>query len=147
MDIFQLIGDLMHLFSLLMFLIKMLGSKNVIGMSYKTQEIYMVVFLTRYSSMFFINHWGSLYFNIMRIVFIAITAAIIRIMRFKRPYKLVPPSTCRAMTNHWMLSRITIFTPFHLSSRSPSTTGQLLLVSSGRFRYGCRPLPSYHSWH
>jgi ER lumen protein retaining receptor len=45
--------------------------------------------MTRYSDMVLENHWGSVYFNIMRIFFIFITAYTIRIIRFKRPYKLV----------------------------------------------------------
>jgi len=51
MDVFQLIGDFLHLIAVLMLLLKILANKNVIGISYKTQEIYMVVFITRYSDM------------------------------------------------------------------------------------------------
>lgn len=89
MDIFQLIGDFLHLFAVLILLLKILASKNVIGVSYKTQEMYLIVFMTRYSDMILENHWGSVYFNIMRIFFIFITAYTIRIIRFKRPFKLV----------------------------------------------------------
>ncbi len=52
MDIFRLIGDFLHLFAVLILLLKILGNKNVIGVSYKTQEIYFFVFITRYSDMF-----------------------------------------------------------------------------------------------
>jgi len=51
MDLFQLIGDFLHLIAVLMLLLKILANKNVIGISYRTQEIYLVVFLTRYSDM------------------------------------------------------------------------------------------------
>jgi len=51
MDIFQLIGDFLHLIAIVMLLLKILATKNVIGLSYKTQELYLVVFLTRYSDM------------------------------------------------------------------------------------------------
>jgi len=37
MDVFQLIGDFLHLIAVLMLLLKMLTTKNVIGISYKTQ--------------------------------------------------------------------------------------------------------------
>jgi hypothetical protein len=37
MDIFQLIGDFLHLFAVLILLLKILAAKNVIGISYKTQ--------------------------------------------------------------------------------------------------------------
>lgn len=49
----------------------------------------MVVFITRYSDMILEHHWGSLYFNVMRFVFIGVTAATIYHMKFKRPYRLV----------------------------------------------------------
>lgn len=89
MDVFQLIGDFLHLVAILLLLLKIIASKNVVGLSYKTQEMYLVVFLTRYSDMILEHHWGSLYFNMMRFIFIGITAATIYHMRFKRPYKLV----------------------------------------------------------
>lgn len=89
MDIFQLLGDFLHLIAIVMLLLKILANKNVMGVSYKTQEIYLIVFLTRYSDMILENHWGSLYFNAMRFIFIGITAYTIYLMRFKRPHKLV----------------------------------------------------------
>lgn len=89
MDVFQLIGDFLHLIAVLMLLLKIVANKNVIGISYKTQELYLIVFLTRYSDMILLNHWGSLYFNLMRFFFIGVTAYTIYLMRFKRPFKLV----------------------------------------------------------
>ena len=89
MDVFQLIGDFLHLVAVLMLLLKIVANKNVMGLSYKTQEVYLVVFLTRYSDMILENHWGSLYFNFMRFLFIGVTFYTIRLMRFKRPYKVV----------------------------------------------------------
>jgi ER lumen protein retaining receptor len=89
MDIFQLLGDFLHLIAIVMLLLKILANKNVIGISYKTQEIYLIVFLTRYSDIILESHWGSLYFNAMRFIFIGITAYTIYLIRFKRPHKLV----------------------------------------------------------
>lgn len=97
MDVFQLIGDFLHLIAVLMLLLKILANKNVIGLSYKTQELFLVVFVTRYSDMILEHHWGSLYFNAMRILFVAITAYTIYVMRFKRPYRMVLTITRRAM--------------------------------------------------
>ena len=37
MDVFQLIGDFLHLIAILMLLFKIIGSKTVVGLSYKTQ--------------------------------------------------------------------------------------------------------------
>lgn len=99
MDIFQLIGDFLHLIAVLMLLLKILANKNVIGLSYKTQELYLIVFLTRYSDMILEHKWGSLYFNFMRIIFTFITAYTMYVMRFKRPYKMVNIFQCRVMIN------------------------------------------------
>ena len=98
MDLFQLIGDFLHLIALLMLLLKILANKNVIGISYRTQEVYLVVFLTRYSDMLIEHHWGSLYFNAMRFIFIAITGYTIYVMRFKRPHLMVLLYLPRVMT-------------------------------------------------
>jgi len=43
------------------------------------------------------HHWGSLYFNAMRFIFIGITAYTIYVMRFKRPHKMVMIGLSRAM--------------------------------------------------
>jgi len=110
MDVFQLVGDFLHLVAILLLLLKIIASKNVVGLSYKTQELFTVVFLTRYSDMILENHWGSLYFNIMRFLFISISAVTIYYMRFKRPYKLVNLFICRAMIQKQMAFHITIFT-------------------------------------
>lgn len=89
MDVFQLVGDFLHLIAILMLFLKIASTKNVIGISYRTQEMYLIVFLTRYSDMILENHWGSFYFNIMRFIFISITVYTIHLIKFKRPYKLV----------------------------------------------------------
>jgi ER lumen protein retaining receptor len=92
MDIFQLIGDFLHLVAILLLLLKIVATKNVVGLSYKTQEIYLIVFLTRYSDLILGSHWGSIYFNVMRFIFIGVNALTIHYMKNKRPYKLVDVS-------------------------------------------------------
>ena len=141
MDVFQLIGDFLHLIAMLMLLLKILANKNVIGLSYRTQELYMVVFVTRYSDMILENHWGSLYFNAMRILFLLITAYTIYVMRFKRPYRMVPPSSSRVMMPIPTPSLIGHCTlpQEHLPS---SFIGVLLFMGFLKhFRFGCRLAP------
>lgn len=110
MDIFQLIGDFLHLVAILLLLLKIVASKNVVGLSYKTQELFIVVFLTRYSDFVLEKRWGSMYFNVMRIIFIAINIMTIYYMRYKRPYKLVILSLLRAMTHKLTVSHTTTYT-------------------------------------
>lgn len=102
MDVFQLIGDFLHLIALMMLLLKILANKNVIGLSYKTQQMFLVVSLTRYSDIILGQRSSSLYFNTMRLLFIMISGYTIYVMRFKRPYKMVFYVGFRVM----MISRI-----------------------------------------
>lgn len=53
MIVFSSIGHLMHFFAVLMLLLKIIANKNVIGLSYKTQEVYLIVFIARYSDLLF----------------------------------------------------------------------------------------------
>jgi ER lumen protein retaining receptor len=138
MDVFQLIGDFLHLIAILMLLLKILANKNVIGLSYKTQELYLVVFITRYSDMILEHHWGSLYFNAMRILFLAITGYTIYVMRFKRPYRMVAPSLSRATTQNRTPSRTGRFTSPPPSSPSSSTNRLRSMAFSSLFRFGWR---------
>lgn len=142
MDVFQLIGDFLHLIAILLLLLKIIASKNVVGLSYKTQELYLVVFLTRYSDMILEHHWGSLYFNMMRFIFIFITAATIYYMRFKRPFKLVPPILISPTMRTPIPSRTTTFTLQPLCSESSCTAAGQSTASSRPSPGGLRPSPS-----
>ena len=55
-----------------------------IGLSCKTQEIYLLVFLVRYEDLFF--YFVSVYNTMMKIFFITATALIIYLMKYKVPY-------------------------------------------------------------
>lgn len=114
MDVFQLTGDFLHLIAILMLLLKIMANRNVIGISYRTQEIYLIVFITRYSDLIFEHQWGSLYFNVMKILFIGITIYIIFMMKCKRPYKLVKDYSIRVMTKNQTIFLIGHYISFHL---------------------------------
>lgn len=146
MDVFQLIGDFLHLVAILLLLLKILASKNVVGLSYKTQEMFIVVFITRYSDMILEYHWGSLYFNFMRIIFITINALTIYYMRYKRPFKLVSIDKCRVT----MLKQIASHTIISIQSLECQ---QLFYMQNGLyteffkpFLGGSRPSLSFHSY-
>lgn len=138
MDVFQLIGDFLHLIAVLMLLLKILANKNVIGISYKTQEIYLVVFITRYSDMFLEHHWGSIYFNSMRFIFIGISVYTIYVMRFKRPYLMVLKSLSRAMTPNQTPSLIGFYISLLSFWPSSSTDISPCMACCGLFLSGCR---------
>eukprot|EP00742_Colponemidia_sp_Colp-10_P004142 GILJ01004420.1.p1 GENE.GILJ01004420.1~~GILJ01004420.1.p1 ORF type:complete len:245 (+),score=22.75 GILJ01004420.1:84-737(+) len=84
MNIFRLCGDMLHLLSIILLLMKIRKSKNCAGISCRTQELYLLVFCTRYLDLFL--YWVSLYNTVMKLAFIGLTAYILYLMRFKAPY-------------------------------------------------------------
>lgn len=87
MDIYQYIGDILHLGALLTLLSKILKTRNVIGISYKTQEIFLVVYVSRYMDIFFA--WKGLYLLTMKILFMCLTSYIIYLIKIRKPHCLV----------------------------------------------------------
>jgi len=57
---------------------------SFIGLSCKTQELYLIVFCVRYLDLFM--YFISMYNTFMKIFFISSTAFIIYLMRYKKPY-------------------------------------------------------------
>lgn len=82
MNIFRLVGDMLHLLSIITLLLKINATKSCRGVSLKTQELYAIVFVTRYLDLFF--RYISLYNTVMKIFFIGSSLAIIYYMRFHK---------------------------------------------------------------
>lgn len=83
-DYLKYLGDVLHLLSFLILILNMLKKKNCLGVSYRTIEIFMVVFILRYSDILFMkqrNHWNLF----CKIAFVSMTAYIIYLMKMKRP--------------------------------------------------------------
>jgi len=74
----------MHLASIIILLLKMYAMKNCRGVSFKTQLLYLMVFLTRYLDIFF--NFYSLYNTVMKVIFIGSSALICFLMKVKQPY-------------------------------------------------------------
>ncbi|ANQ08934.1 ER lumen protein-retaining receptor [Plasmodium coatneyi] len=83
MNIFRLIGDILHLVSMYILIMKLKKSKNCIGISCRMQELYLIVFLCRYIDLFFV--FVSFYNTVMKITFIVTIAYTIYLIRFKLP--------------------------------------------------------------
>ncbi|KAG6840090.1 hypothetical protein C0991_009013 [Blastosporella zonata] len=81
MNIFRLLGDLSHLASILILLHKIQTSRSCRGISFKTQALYVAVFLTRYLDLFF--RYISLYNSVMKLFFIASSCYILYLMRYR----------------------------------------------------------------
>eukprot|EP01055_Gregarina_sp_Pseudo9_P001893 Gregarina_sp_Pseudo_9__1892@NODE_2299_length_1051_cov_239_843874_g2116_i0_p1_GENE_NODE_2299_length_1051_cov_239_843874_g2116_i0NODE_2299_length_1051_cov_239_843874_g2116_i0_p1_ORF_typecomplete_len220_score23_27ER_lumen_recept/PF00810_18/1_4e52PQloop/PF04193_14/7_5e02PQloop/PF04193_14/5PQloop/PF04193_14/1_4e03PQloop/PF04193_14/0_0067PQloop/PF04193_14/6_7e02_NODE_2299_length_1051_cov_239_843874_g2116_i0294953 len=83
MNIFRLCGDMLHLASIFLLLWKLRNSKSCVGISCKMQEMYLIVFLTRYLDLLY--SFISVYNTTMKVVFIASTGYLIYLMRFQPP--------------------------------------------------------------
>lgn len=79
MNIFRFAGDMTHLFSVLVLLVKIYATKSCSGISLKTQELYALVFLTRYLDL--LTSFISVYNSVMKVVFISSSIAIVWCMR------------------------------------------------------------------
>jgi ER lumen protein retaining receptor len=85
MNIFRLAGDMCHVLSILVLLLRLRVSKNAIGVSIKTQELYLIVFIARYLDLF--TSFYSLYNTVMKILYISATAYIIYMVKRTEPFK------------------------------------------------------------
>eukprot|EP00898_Chlorokybus_atmophyticus_P008312 jgi/Chlat1/8482/Chrsp80S07884 len=79
MNIFRLAGDMTHLASILILLLKIHATKSCAGVSLRTQELYAIVFVTRYLDLTF--HFVSVYNTVMKLVFLGSAFAIVYYMR------------------------------------------------------------------
>lgn len=84
MNIFLFTGDMCHVFSIVVLLLRLRVSKNAIGISVKTQELHLIVFLTRYYDLFY--NFVSYYNSLMKILYISSTVYIIYTIKRKEPY-------------------------------------------------------------
>lgn len=74
-----------HLASFVVILTKIYGAKNCHGISLKSQMLYVLVFVCRYTDMFW--SFYSVYNEMMKIIFILASIAIVYMMKFVSPYK------------------------------------------------------------
>ncbi|KAJ3969008.1 ER lumen protein retaining receptor-domain-containing protein [Lentinula raphanica] len=81
MNFFRLLGDLSHLASILILLHKIQTSRSCRGISFKTQALYVVVFVSRYLDLFF--RFISVYNTTMKIFFIGSSCYILYLMKYR----------------------------------------------------------------
>ena len=74
-----------HLLSFVVMFWKLHSSKSVAGISLKTQELYVIVFVARYLDLFW--NFLSIYNWVMKVIFITASLSIVYIIRFGVPHK------------------------------------------------------------
>jgi ER lumen protein retaining receptor len=81
----QFFADMLHLASFFLLLLRLHSSKNTIGISLKTQELYLLVFCTRYLDVFSNTRYA--YLVLMKILYISLTGYSVYLFRAKNPWK------------------------------------------------------------
>jgi len=85
MNIFRFFGDMSHILSFIILLHKIVKGKSAAGISLRTQELYAIVFCSRYIDLFW--NFSSMYNWFLKVVFIGCSGAIVYFMRFGPPQK------------------------------------------------------------
>mmetsp|Transcript_16449 Transcript_16449/g.50369 ORF Transcript_16449/g.50369 Transcript_16449/m.50369 type:complete len:199 (-) Transcript_16449:474-1070(-) len=85
MNVFRFVGDMSHVFSIIVLLLRLRVAKNANGISLKTQELFLIVFVSRYIDLF--TRFYSLYNTFMKIAYICSTATIVYMIRKTEPLK------------------------------------------------------------
>mmetsp|Transcript_26798 Transcript_26798/g.37089 ORF Transcript_26798/g.37089 Transcript_26798/m.37089 type:complete len:224 (-) Transcript_26798:156-827(-) len=80
-NLFRYCGDFMHLASIMILLFKIRSRKNCTGISLKSQQLYALVFITRYLDLFH-SSWYNMF---MKIIFISSSIYIVYLIMFVQP--------------------------------------------------------------
>ncbi len=83
-DLFKYLGDICHVLSFIILIYNMKKKKNCMGVSYRTQEVYLLVFLIRYSDLLFIKQTSAWDVS-FKLAYITMTLYSIYLIRFARP--------------------------------------------------------------
>merc|ERR1719378_675171 len=74
-----------HLLSFVVLLLKLFGCNSAAGISLKTQEMFLMVFVFRYLDLF--TNFVSVYNTTMKILYIGLSGYIVHMIRNKEPWK------------------------------------------------------------
>ncbi|KAI5657414.1 hypothetical protein M9H77_26207 [Catharanthus roseus] len=144
MNVFRLAGDMTHLLSIIVLLLKIRTTKSCSGISLKTQELYVIVFVTRYLNLF--SRYVSLYNTLMKLVFIGTSICIVCHMKFHklvkqtynkdedtfRHYFLIPPCLMLALLVHRSFTFMEVMWTFSLYLEAVAILPQLILLQRYR---------------
>ncbi|XP_059434853.1 ER lumen protein-retaining receptor B-like [Corylus avellana] len=144
MNLFRLLGDMTHLLSIVVLLLKIRTMKSCAGISLKTQELYVIVFLTRYLDLF--TKYYSVYNTAMKLVFLGTSIGIVWYMRYHkvvkqtyskgedtfRHYFLILLSVLLALLIHRSFDVIEVLWTFSLYLEAVAILPQLVLLQKSR---------------
>jgi ER lumen protein retaining receptor len=147
MNIYRLCGDMLHVVSILLLMLRLLKSKNCAGVSCRMQEMYLIVFVCRYLDLFWAYY--SLYNSVMKVIFILSTGYLVYLMRFNAtspvtqsydrsldnfPYEkfLLPPCFVLSLLTSGDFSLSEVLWTFSIWAESVSILPQLLMLQQSR---------------
>ena len=84
-NLFRAAGDMCHVLSFFVLVRRLRTSNSAKGLSIKTQELHLIVFVTRYLDLF--TFYYSLYNSLMKILYITATAYIVYMVKGTEPFK------------------------------------------------------------
>jgi len=85
MNVFRFLGDMCHILSFIILLHKIIKGKSAAGISLRTQDMYLVVFCSRYVDLFW--NFSSMYNWFLKVLFIGCSGAIVYFMRLGAPQR------------------------------------------------------------
>ena len=92
-NLFRLGGDFLHMLSILILIYKMHAQKSCAGVSLKTQILYAVVYVARYTDL--LNSYISMYNSGMKLIFICSS------VRARAGRSRAPASRCVPARRRW----------------------------------------------
>jgi len=101
MNIFRLSGDMLHLLSFVVLLLKIQATRSCRGISLKTQEMYTLVFVCRYLDIFW--NFISLYNTVMKLVFLGTSFWILYLMRYDKIVKVTYDREQDTFRHHFLV--------------------------------------------
>ncbi|KAG6741524.1 hypothetical protein POTOM_054786 [Populus tomentosa] len=144
MNIFRLAGDMTHLASVLVLLLKIHTIKSCAGISLKTQELYALVFASRYLDLF--TSYVSFYNTVMKLIFLGSSFSIVWYMRHHklvrrsydkdhdtfRHFFIVLPCLILALLIHEKFTFLEVMWAFSLYLEAVAILPQLVLLQRTR---------------
>mmetsp|Transcript_19882 Transcript_19882/g.66885 ORF Transcript_19882/g.66885 Transcript_19882/m.66885 type:complete len:224 (-) Transcript_19882:563-1234(-) len=101
MNAIRVAGDLCHMLSFAVLLWKIHRTKSVAGISRKTQELYVLVFLARYCDIFW-NHY-SVYNSVFKVLFVVLSVGVVYVMRCVEPHRSTYVPDNDAFPARWLV--------------------------------------------
>lgn len=139
MNLFRLLGDLSHLFAIIILLLKIWKTRSCAGISGKSQILFAIVYTTRYLDL--VTTFISAYNTVMKLVFILASYATVYLMyvKFKATYDrnhdtfriefLLIPSVVLALLINHEFTVLEVFWTFSIYLEAVAILPQLFLVS------------------